>query len=69
LCCPRCGSTGLFGHKNLNNTLVYTQLVSLSDGDYASRVAKDIKELCQLAEAGFEYVTDMDGVKVFRKRK
>ena len=36
----------LLGHKNINNTLIYTQLVSFSDDDYVSRVAKDIKELC-----------------------
>ena len=43
--------------------------MSFSDNDYVSRVAKDVKELCQLVEAGFEYVTDMDGVKILRKRK
>jgi hypothetical protein len=43
--------------------------VSSSDDDYVSRVAKDVQELRQLIEAGFEYVTDMDGVKVLRKRK
>jgi len=59
----------LLGHKNINNTLIYTQFVSFSDEDYGSRVAQNVQELCQLVEAGFEYVTDMDGVKVFRKRK
>jgi hypothetical protein len=59
----------LLGHKNINNTLIYTQLVSFSDDDYVSKVAQSVQELCQLVEAGFEYVTDMDGVKVFRKRK
>ena len=59
----------LLGHKNINNTLIYTQLVNFSDDDYVSRVGQNVKELCQLVEAGFEYVTDMDGVKVFRKRK
>ena len=49
--------------------LARAQLVEFSDDDYVSRVAKDLEELCQLVEAGFEYVTDMDGVKVFRKRK
>jgi len=58
-----------FGHKNINNTLIYTQLVSFSDDDYVPRVAKDVKELCQLVEAGIEYVTDIERVKVFRKRK
>ncbi|MEM2107988.1 MAG: hypothetical protein QXL10_01725 [Candidatus Bathyarchaeia archaeon] len=31
--------------------------------------AHDLKEACQLLETGFEYVTDMEGVKLFRKRK
>jgi hypothetical protein len=57
------------GHKNINNTLIYIQLVSFSDDDYLARVAKDVQELCQLMEAGFEYVTDMDRVKILRKRK
>jgi hypothetical protein len=29
----------------------------------------DLKEACQLLEIGFEYITDMDGTKLFRKRK
>jgi len=33
------------------------------------RVAENLQEACQLVEAGFEYVTEMDGVKIFRKRK
>jgi hypothetical protein len=57
------------GHKNINNTLIYIQLVSFSDDDYLARAAKDVQELCQLMEAGFEYVTDMDRVKILRKRK
>jgi hypothetical protein len=32
-------------------------------------VAKDVQEAKQLVEAGFDYVTDIDGVKLFRKRK
>lgn len=59
----------LLGHKDIKNTLIYTQLVSFSDDDYVSKVARNIQELCQLVEAGFEYVTDMDGVKILRKRK
>ena len=34
-----------------------------------SAVAKDIKKAHELIEAGFEYVTEMDGVKIFRKMK
>lgn len=59
----------LLGHKNIKNTLVYTQLVDFQDDDYVSRVAKTIEEACQLIEAGFEYVCEMDDVKIFRRRK
>lgn len=59
----------ILGHKNIRNALVYTQLVDFQDDDYISRVAKTVKGACQLVEAGFEYVTEIEGVKIFRKRK
>jgi hypothetical protein len=37
--------------------------------DYTVKVAKTLNEACKLREVGFEFVTDMDGDKVFRKRK
>jgi len=33
------------------------------------RAAKTLEEAKGLMEAGFEYVTDMEDVKLFRKRK
>ena len=59
----------LLGHKNIQNTLIYTQLVNFEADEYHSAVAKTIEEACELIEAGFEYVCDMDDVKLFRKRK
>ena len=59
----------LLGHKNINNTLIYAQLMSFSDDDYVSKVAQNVQEVCQLVIAGFEYLIDMNGVKIFRKRK
>jgi cytosine/adenosine deaminase-related metal-dependent hydrolase len=35
----------------------------------ASHVAKTLDEDKELLEAGFEYVTERDGVKIYRKRK
>jgi len=32
-------------------------------------IAKTVEDERKLVEAGFEYVTTMDGVKIFRKRK
>jgi len=57
------------GHKRLENTLVYTHLVNFRSNDFTCKVARSLKEATNLIEAGFEYVTEMDGVKLFRKRK
>jgi integrase len=60
----------LLGHKNINNTLIYTQLVNFKNDEYISKVAKNAKEACQLVEAGFEYVcTTPEDLLIFRKRK
>ena len=59
----------LLGHRNINNTLVYTQLVSFESEEYHVRTAKTLKEACELAEAGFEYFTALENAQVFRKRK
>jgi hypothetical protein len=37
--------------------------------EYHVKVAHNTDEACQLVEVGFEYVTDMNGDKIFRKRK
>jgi integrase len=58
------------GHRNINNTLIYTHLIDFKDSDeWHSATAKTIEEATKLVESGFEYVTEMDGVKLFRKRK
>jgi hypothetical protein len=59
----------LLGHKNIRNTLIYTQLISIKDDDYVCKTARTIQEATQLIEGGFEYVTEMEGYKLFRKRK
>ncbi|MCZ2809572.1 MAG: tyrosine-type recombinase/integrase, partial [Candidatus Bathyarchaeota archaeon] len=57
------------GHRNLKNTLRYVQLMDFEHEDFTSAVAGTLQEARQLVEAGFEYVTEMEGTKVFRKRK
>jgi hypothetical protein len=37
--------------------------------DFISKVAKTEKDVCNLIETGFEYVTDFEGAKIFKKRK
>ena len=60
----------LLGHKNINSTLVYTQLVNFESDEYYSATAKTTEEAKQLVEAGFEYVcTTPENIMLFRKRK
>jgi len=59
----------VLGHKNIKNTLIYTHLIDFGSDEYVSKVATTVQEARQLVETGFEYVTDMDGIKIFRKRK
>jgi len=60
---------GVLGHKRIQNTLKYTQLVNVDEDEYVSRVARTTTDACQLVDAGFEYVCDIQGDKIFRKRK
>jgi len=58
------------GHKNIKNTLLYTQLIAEENNDeYICKTAKTIDQASQLIENGFEYICEIDGIKLFRKRK
>lgn len=60
----------VLGHKNIKNTLIYIQLEeALFKGEinYVSKVAMTEAQACVLIEAGFDFVCDFDGHKLFRK--
>jgi integrase/recombinase XerD len=60
----------LLGHKSINSTLLYTQLISFEGYEYDVKVAETKKERVSLLEAGFEWVGEDDtGLTYFRKRK
>ncbi len=64
----------VLGHKSINNTMIYINLEQAlfhagDNSEYTTRVAKTVKGVRALLEAGFEYIIDMEGVKLFRKRK
>ena len=59
----------LLGHRNVQNTMLYTQLVNFEGADYHSSTAKTIEEAAKLVESGFEYVVTVDNIMLFRKRK
>jgi integrase len=57
------------GHKRIETTLLYAQLVNFESDEYSSAVAKNIQEAQKLIESGFEYVTTFEGLMLFKKRK
>jgi len=59
----------LLGHKSINSTLMYTQLVSFKEDEFHSAVAVTVEDAKKLIEGGFEYVCTYNDIMLFRKRK
>ncbi|MBS7610848.1 tyrosine-type recombinase/integrase [Candidatus Bathyarchaeota archaeon] len=63
----------ILGHRKVDTTTLYVQiekaLFSEQTDEFYSAVAKTVEEARRLVEAGFDYVCDIDGVKIFKKRK
>jgi len=59
----------LLEHKNIMNTLVYTHLTNFDSEEYVCKVAKTIDDAKALVEQGFDYVTEVESMKLFKKRK
>ena len=58
------------GHKKIETTLIYTQLVEFSEEDeFYLETANNVAEEARLIEQGFEYVCECGTVKLFRKRE
>jgi len=57
------------GHRSISSTMKYTHLIQFKEDDYVCKVAKTVKQASDLVEAGFDYVCDVEGYKLFRKRK
>lgn len=55
--------------KENDSTVIYTHLVGFEADEYRHAASKTVKEACELIDKGFEYVTEQDGVKLWRKRK
>jgi len=57
------------GHKSIMSTLICTHLITFESDEFTCKVAKTLKEASALIEAGFDYVTDIEDAKLFKKRK
>ncbi|MCW4045304.1 MAG: tyrosine-type recombinase/integrase, partial [Candidatus Bathyarchaeota archaeon] len=59
----------LLGHKSITNTMKYTRLIQFKDNEYEVATATTIEEAKNVIAAGFEYVTEKNGIMLFRKPK
>jgi len=59
----------MMGHRKIERTMTYVKLMDLGEEEFVSAVAKNLSEAYKLIEEGYEYVCEMEGVKLFRKRK
>ena len=59
----------LLGHKKIENTMKYSQLIQFKDSEYEVTSATTIEEAKAVLAAGFEYVTEKEGIMLFRKPK
>lgn len=58
------------GHRRIDTTIIYTQLVNFGNDEFTCEPANDDKKASELIENGFEYVaTTPNGLMLFRKRK
>ena len=62
------------GHKRIDSTLLYIQIEKAyfepgHNDEFICKVAKTPDEIKELIETGFEYVTDLNQEKFFKKRK
>ena len=63
----------MLGHKHTMTTEIYINMEKMAFNtiynEYNVKIASTIEEACKLLEVGFEYVTEIDGKKLFRQRK
>ena len=63
----------VLGHKNINNTMIYINIENalfLTENDqWTCKTANNVTEATALIEAGFEYIQDINGIRLYRKRK
>jgi hypothetical protein len=61
-----------FRHRKLETTMHYIRAIILDyeeDDQWISRTSTTIQEDQRLIENGFQYITERDGIKLYRKRK
>ena len=57
------------GHRNINNTVIYTHLIDFRSDEYEVQIAETVQEAKKLGEAGFEHYDTIENAHLYKKRK
>ncbi len=63
----------VLGHRDIKSTMIYITLENAlfqnASDEFHVKTAETVEEACDPVAVGFECVTFIDGVQIFRKRK
>jgi len=59
----------LLGHKRIQSTMKYTQLIQFKDDEFDVATATTVEEAKELASAGFEKFDEINSIHVYRRPK
>jgi hypothetical protein len=59
----------LLGHKRIENTMKYISMIHFKDDEFEATTASTVEEAKTVLSAGFNYVTEKNGIMLFRRPK
>jgi integrase len=59
----------LLRHKRVENTMKYISMIHFKDDDFEVTTATTVEEAKQVLSSGFDYITEKNGVMLFRRPK
>ena len=59
----------LLGHKRVENSMKYIGMINFKDDEFEVATATDVEEAKKVLSAGFDYVTEKNGIMLFKRPK
>ncbi|MGA2310020.1 MAG: hypothetical protein ABSG57_10810 [Candidatus Bathyarchaeia archaeon] len=59
----------LLRHKRVENTMKYFSMIHFKDDEFEVTTATTVEEAKQVLSTGFDYITEKNGIMLFRRPK